>query len=760
MPTAQQETDEYLLPLVQMAPDLVGRMQHGLGALGAYPDGHPVCQRRLAELIEALSGAISRVGEVEFRVIAQELAINDLPLNDKTPGVDGLLEAFRRCGVEAVSFLPEVEPEEIKQVLVALSLEPKEVRDRGGLLGAAPHIVDLPHVRLECISYAPVAGGRAARERKEGLAAAQTVLMQLCAREALFLGSTEFELIAELLQDPAAAAEAIGGAIGGTDEDGDLDPIEIRRRARAVAAGLRRAAEQHAAERWEMLQTQTARCLAALAEDVRDETLRAAMEEAEQDADTLGAIWRSLPEGEAAVVGTDVARRGDAEKISVALGALAGDSGRLEAIMEAIGDRAKDASISEEAQGLVQDVALQILTGLATREGGMQALEANASGLGEAADLLAGVAEGQSASGAPSSRLLADHAAVLGELMSCDDAAALISSDTQMADALSIKLADSIADLARAGSVRAMARVCNHVLTTAPKELARRVRTRLWERRDAIDALLRAFSSADAAERECIADVLTLTGAAAVPGMLDAAVLNGASGLAGTVSRVIARMGPDGLQQVAQQVREGSAEQAAMAVETLARVGGEVAEEAVRYAVRRPEVQVRLAALEAVGHLSVPAASSIALALTDDPEPTVSIGAITRLGELGDDAAIPRLSNIALTRGRKADQERRRAGVAALGRIGSPAATEPLLKVIKSGCFFGRRANDEIRLSAVRALADIGTGEAAAALDAGASATRGRIAAACRDAAARIRMPETVTDAATPEPAAPCGVPL
>ncbi|MFQ5811136.1 MAG: HEAT repeat domain-containing protein, partial [Armatimonadota bacterium] len=255
-----------------------------------------------------------------------------------------------------------------------------------------------------------------------------------------------------------------------------------------------------------------------------------------------------------------------------------------------------------------------------------------------------------------------------------------------------------------------------------------------------------AFADADAADREVLADVLTLAGAAAVPGMLEAAVQRASGGVAGTVSRAIARMGADGQKQVAQQVREGRAEQAAMGVEILARVGGEIADEALRHAVRRPEVQVRLAALESAPHLSAPVASNVALTLTDDPEPTVNIRAITCLGELGHDGGIPRLANIALTRGRKADPERRRAAVSALGKIGSEAAIEALVQVIKSGCFFGRRANDEIRLSAVRAVAEIATEEAAVALDDGASGSRGAIAAAAREAASQIRTQEVPGD--------------
>jgi hypothetical protein len=760
MSVAKQETDDYLLPLVEMAPELLGRMQHGLRALGAYPDGHPVCQRRLRELIEVLSAAIARVGDVEFRVIAQELAINDLPLSERTPGVEALLEAFRRCGVEAIGFGPEVEPDEVRQVLLALSLEPREVRDRGGLLGAAPHVAHLPHIRLECVRYVPASGGRAAREHWEGLAAVQTVLMQLCAREASFLSRRDFELIVQLLQEPPAAAQVVGAAMGDADErneedegeeeepdERDVDPIEVRRRARAIAAGLQRAAMQSAGYDWETLCTQAARCFAALPEDMRDEALRAATEEDGRDAEKLGAIWRSLPSGEAAGLVVSMADGGDAEKLSVALAALAGNSDRLEGILDAVRERAEEASLPEDAQGLLQDVAMQILAGLAASEGGLERLGAAMAGLGKASHLLGNVHTDAPRPRTPSSQLIADHACVLGELISSADAGRLITSDPHLADTLSITLADNIADMARAGNFHGIVGVANHIMTSAHKELARRVRTRLWERRDAMDALLRAFSSADAAQREELADILTLTGAAAVPGMLDAAVRGGASGVAGTVSRVIARMGSDGLRQVAQQVREGRPDEAAMGVETLARVGGEIAEEAVRHAVRRPEVQVRLAALEAAPHLSLPAGTSVALALTDDPEPTVSIGAITCLGELRDDGGVPRLANMALTRGRKANQERRRAAVSALGKIGSEAAMRALVQVIKSGCFFGRRGNDEIRLSAVRALADVGTEQAADALEAAASATGGRVAAAARKAAAQIRTPEAAGEA-------------
>lgn len=751
MSVAQQDTEDYLLPLVEMAPELLGRVQHALQALGAYPDGHPVCQRRLTELVEALSAVIARVGDIEFRVVAQELAINDLPLSERTPGVDALLEAFRRCGVEALGLGVDVEPEELKQILLALSLEPREVRDKGGLLGAAPHVAHLPHIRLECVRYAPAHGGTAAREHWDGLAAVQTVLMQLCAREAAFMSGKDFHVLVELLQQPPAAAEAIGAAMGDTGDDDaeadadeadtDVDPIETRRRARAIAAGLQRAAMQNAPDDWEAICIQAARSFAALPEEMRDEALRAGTEEDAHGTGKLEAIWHSLPEAEAAALVLDVAGGGDTDKISVALGALAADSEQLEAIMEAVAERAEGASLSDEAQGLVQDIALQILTGLATSEGGLNTLAKAMSGMGKSAHLLAGVPGPESRTSRPSSRLIADHAAVLGELMSHDDAGALITSDPHLADTLSLTLADNIAEMARAGNIRDMADIANHVLTIAHRELARRVRLRLWERRDGMDAILRAFAAADAADRELLADVLTLAGAAAVPGMLEVAVQRASGGVAGTVSRAIARMGADGQKQVAQQIREGQAEQAAMGVEILARVRGEIADEALRHAVRRPEVQVRLAALESAPHLSAPVASNVALALTDDPEPTVNIRAITCLGELRDDGGIPRLANIALTRGRKADPERRRAAVSALGKIGSEAAIEALVQVIKSGCFFGRRANDEIRLSAVRAAAEIDTEEAAVALDDAAAASRGAVAAAAREAASQIRTP-------------------
>lgn len=177
---------------------------------------------------------------------------------------------------------------------------------------------------------------------------------------------------------------------------------------------------------------------------------------------------------------------------------------------------------------------------------------------------------------------------------------------------------------------------------------------------------------------------------------------------------VLASVGEEGAEVLAEMVRDERWFVVRNAVLVLGEIGGEWPPPLVKGTLDHPDPRVRREALMALARLGGPDAGRWVTGLIDDPEERVREAAALTAGALRErDAVVPLMG---LVEAEESDAVTV-AGLRALGRIGDARATDVLER--RAGGTLLSRSSTEVRVAAYRALGALGTERARAAIRVG-----------------------------------------
>lgn len=145
------------------------------------------------------------------------------------------------------------------------------------------------------------------------------------------------------------------------------------------------------------------------------------------------------------------------------------------------------------------------------------------------------------------------------------------------------------------------------------------------------------------------------------------------------------------LNDVLDLLKRGSLVEKIQAIFALGAIGGDKVLPALKYCAARPEVDIRVAALEVLGTLAAPTTYSVVAAALDDPNRAVKVKAIIALGRLRNPDASPLLLPCLDAGDGLIDAEAARA----LGNIGCRASEERLIALLGSSHATTREAAAE-----------------------------------------------------------------
>ena len=172
----------------------------------------------------------------------------------------------------------------------------------------------------------------------------------------------------------------------------------------------------------------------------------------------------------------------------------------------------------------------------------------------------------------------------------------------------------------------------------------------------------------------------------------------------GNLNRV-AELGPEGIAPLVDLMRNGTPDQQVSALKALGEVEDPRILKLALEALRKPNIMVKLAALEILKRIADSSAYEPVERLLNDKEVNLRIEAVAAAASCGGTRAVPRLVRML----RDASWEVRREAVKALGRLGNAAAVEGLCKVL-------RDHDHDVRETAAAALGKIGDAQAIRAL--------------------------------------------
>jgi HEAT repeat protein len=168
----------------------------------------------------------------------------------------------------------------------------------------------------------------------------------------------------------------------------------------------------------------------------------------------------------------------------------------------------------------------------------------------------------------------------------------------------------------------------------------------------------------------------------------------------GNLSRV-AEMGSDGVELLAELMRNGTPEKQLPAVKALAQIEDQRVPKLMLEALKKPTALVRLAALEFLERAADPSAYEAVARLLKDGEPNIRAAAIGAAVGCGGKRAVPTLVGLL----RDASWEVRREAIKSLGKLGDAAAIDGLAKTLQD-------RDHDVRESAAAALGKIGDARA------------------------------------------------
>lgn len=167
-------------------------------------------------------------------------------------------------------------------------------------------------------------------------------------------------------------------------------------------------------------------------------------------------------------------------------------------------------------------------------------------------------------------------------------------------------------------------------------------------------------------------------------------------------------------------------------ISILGDLGDEEAIGALEAAYAHPDMRVRKEVLKSLVKIPSPRSTGIIIRTLDDENDALVNQAIISLGMLKDRTAIDVLGKLAMKKERFADrQDTRKEAVKALGNIGDDRAVPYLSDLLFKRVWFGRKAHEEIRLLAAYSLGMIGSDEANEVLKKGRDSSE-EISRACK----------------------------
>jgi HEAT repeat protein len=136
----------------------------------------------------------------------------------------------------------------------------------------------------------------------------------------------------------------------------------------------------------------------------------------------------------------------------------------------------------------------------------------------------------------------------------------------------------------------------------------------------------------------------------------------------------------ESLEEVFTRLKQGDRGTKIAAIYTLGRIGGEKVLPILLYCAGRPEEDIKCAAIKVLGELTHPDALATLVEKLRDPATAVCAFAIEALSHYRDPSLVPRLLPFLEKNDGLLDAE----AALALGRIGSAALEEPLIRLVNS----------------------------------------------------------------------------
>ncbi|MEX2205827.1 MAG: HEAT repeat domain-containing protein [Myxococcota bacterium] len=229
--------------------------------------------------------------------------------------------------------------------------------------------------------------------------------------------------------------------------------------------------------------------------------------------------------------------------------------------------------------------------------------------------------------------------------------------------------------------------------------------------------------------------VLIAIGALAVPRLL-LRLSDRTEGVRARVTQVLIALGDAALAQVVDELASQQPDRARRAARLLGDMQNPKAVSFLADALSAPDLALAREAAQALVRIGDDAAAQALIAgLARRDEVAEACAAC--LGGLKHPASLPALAALADERSKRSENVRR-AAIASLGRIGSPAAFARLKKILDHAPFFGAAKLRSLRVAAAQAIGQIGGDSAAEVLAAHARRGDPTVRQACQDAARRL----------------------
>jgi len=126
----EENSAEGVVHLIAIA---VTDIAKSLKAIQFYPDGHPSLTAILQETVCSIGNIPAKEEGIELDVSRQTLSFEGSAIPEKHGAISDFRNALFLRRTEKVIFLPELGEEDLTQFLTALTIEPSEVVEKGGL---------------------------------------------------------------------------------------------------------------------------------------------------------------------------------------------------------------------------------------------------------------------------------------------------------------------------------------------------------------------------------------------------------------------------------------------------------------------------------------------------------------------------------------------------------------------------------------------------------------------------------------------------
>ncbi len=265
---------------------------------------------------------------------------------------------------------------------------------------------------------------------------------------------------------------------------------------------------------------------------------------------------------------------------------------------------------------------------------------------------------------------------------------------------------------------------------------------RLAHREPLLDAVIEQACGPSGLASVQASQVLIAIGAIAVPRLLRS-LSDRKDGVRARITQLLIALGDAALAQVVEELAAQAPERARRAARLLGEMQNPQGVSFLADALSAPDNALAKEAAQSLVRIGSDAAVQAlisGLARTDDLAETCA----SCLGNVRHPAVLPALAALADERCKRSD-EVRRAAIASLGRIGSPAAFARLRRVLEHAPFLGAARVRALRVAAAQAIGQIGGNSALEVLEAHARRGDPEVRRACQEAARRLTAPKRKT---------------